>query len=355
VSIPPISARPGPGFTADGRDGGAAAAGTGERDSDEACGRRLSLGHSRRSLKGALPGAPRSADLSEERQLQSIGSAGQEARGQRGTGILARPSPYGSGSAGIIRLPTRKSAEPGQDQSRLVRLRFQTVVEGMAMAESVAELLSRLRFVGGPVETLYLNEVRVRESFIGQLGAIESFTRAATKEGSVEAPVVKIGAGISSEAGVSWNLGDPITQVLVLRAALESQGLLYGITEAKPGLYVSFVGTGQVSRPDMFDDLHRDTLREHRGLYDALGAERAKQESIVRMTENSEKSLWLLTVSDGVSICAAVLDSKWLRPVFSHWMNPDYAVSRWEVFALCRRIHQTRVPMLATLYVGVKW
>ena len=60
------------------------------------------------------------------------------------------------------------------------------------MAESVAELLGRLRFVGGPVETLYLNQPRVRESFVGQLGAIESFTRGVEKEGSVEAPVIKI-------------------------------------------------------------------------------------------------------------------------------------------------------------------
>src|SRR5450432_4099136 len=68
------------------------------------------------------------------------------------------------------------------------------------MAESVAELLGRLRFVGGPVETLYLNQPRVRESFIGQLGAIESFTRSSAKEGSVGVPVVKIGADLTAES-----------------------------------------------------------------------------------------------------------------------------------------------------------
>ena len=223
------------------------------------------------------------------------------------------------------------------------------------MAQSVAELLSKLRLVGGPVETLYLNETRTRENFIGQLGAIESFTRAVTKEGSVEAPVVKIGAGVSSDAGVTWNLGDPITQVLVLRTALESQGLLHGIDEAMPGRYISFIGTGHVSRPGKLEDLHHEALRERRGLYEALEAERAKHESIVRLTEGEEKSLWLLTVSDGPSICAAVLDDRWIKPILYHWMNPDYAISRWEVFGLCRRIHETGVPMLATLYVGVRW
>src|SRR5947207_2447679 len=108
-----------------------------------------------------------------------------------------------------------------------------------AVPESVTELLSRLHFVGRPVETLYLNQTRVRESFIGQLGAIETFTRAATKEGSAETPIVKLSAGISSEAGVTWTLSDPITQVLVLRAALESQGALYDPGDAGPGRYIN--------------------------------------------------------------------------------------------------------------------
>jgi len=121
------------------------------------------------------------------------------------------------------------------------------------MAESVAELLGRLRFVGGPVETLYLNQTRVRESFIGQLGAIESFTRTATKEGKIEAPVVKIGAGLASEAGVTWTLTDSTAQALVLRASLESQGALLGLDDAGPGRYISFAGAGYISRPGMLD------------------------------------------------------------------------------------------------------
>jgi hypothetical protein len=223
------------------------------------------------------------------------------------------------------------------------------------MAEPMAELLRRLRFVGRPVETIYLNESRVHENFIGQIGAIESFTRFATKEGSIEAPVIKIGAGMSSEASVTWNLSEPITQVLILRTALEHQNMLFSLGGAKPGRYITFAGTGLVSRPGMFEDLHRDGLREHPGVYEALEIERAKQEAVVRMTEGPEKSCWLLTINDGSPVCAAILDQRWLRPVFGHWMNPGYAVSRWEVFGVCRRLHETRVPMLATLYVGVKW
>src|SRR5579859_1578697 len=115
---------------------------------------------------------------------------------------------------------------------------------GQAMTESVAELLGRLRFVSGPVESLYLNEIRVREGFIGQLGAIESFTRTASKEVKGEVPIVKIGGALSSESDVTWTLSDPITQVLVLRAALESEGRLYSLDDAAPGRYISFAGTG---------------------------------------------------------------------------------------------------------------
>jgi hypothetical protein len=223
------------------------------------------------------------------------------------------------------------------------------------MTDSVADLLKKLRFIGQPVETLYLNETWVHENFIGQLGAIESFTRSAAKEASAEAPVIKIGASMSSDAGVTWSLSDPISQVLILRAALESQGRLHGPDDSVPGRHISFLGSGLVSRPGMFDDEHREGLRKHLGLYDALEAERAKQESVMRMIEGPEVFLWLLTVSEGASVCAAFLDKRLLRPVFSHWLSPGYGTSRWEIFGLCRQVHATGVPMVATLYLGVKW
>jgi hypothetical protein len=221
------------------------------------------------------------------------------------------------------------------------------------MTESVAELLGRLRFMGGPVETLYLYETRVHESFIGQLGAIESFTRTASKEGSIEAPVVKIGAGVTSEASVTWTLTDPIAQALVLRASLESQGALCGLSDASPGRYISFAGAGYVSRPGMLDDVHRASLSERPDLYDALEAERATQESVLRMMmKGQESTMWLLTVADGASLCAAVLDDRWLRPAFPSWMNDG---AHWEIFAIFRHQHETGVPLLAALHVTVKW
>jgi hypothetical protein len=220
------------------------------------------------------------------------------------------------------------------------------------MADSVADLLAKLQFVGGPVETLYLNETRVHESFIGQLGEVDKFTRTATKEGSIEAPIVKLGAGMSAEAGVTWTLTDPVTQALVLRSSLESQELLYSLAEAGPGRYTSFTGTGHISRPGMLDDEHRAALSDYPGFYDALEAERDSQEKIRRMMEKDNPNMWLLTVSSEAAVCAAVIDNRWLRPSFPSWVSPG---TRWEVLAMVRHRHELGIPLLAALHVTVKW
>lgn len=221
------------------------------------------------------------------------------------------------------------------------------------MAESLAELLGQLRFVGGSVETLYLNQTRVRESFIGQIGAIESFTRTATKEGNVEVPIVKVGAGLASQAGVTWNLTDPTAQALVLHAALRSQGALFDLQNAAPGCYTSFTGKGLISRLGMLDARHREALRGRPGLYEALEAERAMQETLLQMMQG-QAIMWLLTVDDGSSVCAAVLDNRWLSSSAPSWIGGD-TESRWEVFALVRDRHENGVPLLAALHVKMKW
>ena len=180
------------------------------------------------------------------------------------------------------------------------------------MAESVTELLSKLRFEGAPVETLYLDETRVHECFIGQVGAIASFVRAATKEGSggLEVSPVKFSVGASSEAGVTWNLDHPITQVLVLRAVLQSQNKLHRPDDAEPGRYIITSGAGMVSRPGMFDNLHRERLRAHPGLYEKLEEQRAMHERDMRETDGPEESLWLLTITEGDSVCAATIEGR---------------------------------------------
>jgi hypothetical protein len=222
--------------------------------------------------------------------------------------------------------------------------------------ESVAQLISRLWSSGGPMETLSLNEARVRENFISQLGAVESYTRAATKGGSLEIPFVKLGAAVSSEAGATWDLGDSITQAIILRSALEKQRSLHGLKDAQPGHYVLLSGVGAISRAGMLDGLHRKRLNKHPGLYEELEAERANQEKIMHMTGGNKKEyLWLLTVDEGSgddnSVCAAMLEGAALRDPFRHWA---YADSPWEFFGLVRRIYEGKVPWLAPLHLYVK-
>jgi hypothetical protein len=215
----------------------------------------------------------------------------------------------------------------------------------------VADLLGKLRFDCTAVETLYLNQTRVRESFIGQLGAIESFTRTATKQGSVEAPVIKFGAGLSAESGVTWTLTEPVAQALVLHTALQQEGALRPLAGAAPGSYVDVTGTGSISRPGMLDSAHRSVLRSRPGLYGALEAERAAQENVLRMIEGADASMWLMTIGDGAELSASVLDERWLSRSASSWLT-GY---RWRVFAMVRRAHDTGVPLLATLHISVQW
>jgi hypothetical protein len=222
--------------------------------------------------------------------------------------------------------------------------------------ESVAKLISRLWSSVGPMETLSLNEARVRENFVSQLGAVESYTRAATKGVSLEAPFAKLGPAVSSEAGVTWGLGDSITQALILHHALDSQDSLYKLKDAQPGRYVLSSGIGSISRAGMLDDLHRERLNKHPGLYDALEAERAKQERIMHVTGGNKKEyLWLLTIDEGAgddnSVCAATLEGATLRDPFRHWA---YADSPWEFLGIVRRIYERKVAWLAPLHLYVK-
>ncbi len=220
------------------------------------------------------------------------------------------------------------------------------------MAESVADLLDRLSFVGGPpVESLYLNETRVRENFINSLGAIESFTRTATKTISGETPIVKIGAEGSAKADVVWSLKDPITQALLLRAALKSSGSLHGLDSVAPGRFISFAGNGIISRPGLFDGVQRESLQGYPGLYESLEGERADVEKTIAITQ-APRNHWLLTVTEGPSVCFAILDDRWLNDTWPDWIDRGY---RLEIFGLSRLHHESGIPRLATIYLSVKW
>jgi hypothetical protein len=221
------------------------------------------------------------------------------------------------------------------------------------MVESVADLLARLRFVSQAVETIYLNKDRTHDDFVGQLGAIESFTRRANKEGKVELPILKAGAGIGTEAEVTYSLTDPMAQALVLRAALESEGVLFDVEKAEPGRYVEFAGRGLVSRPGMLEEEHRAGLATWPNLYEELEADRANQEKVLTVTGGGTPDLcWLMTIDDGTSLAAAVLGNRWLSPNVASYV---YGEARWNAFAKVRRRISRGIALLAALHVTATW
>jgi hypothetical protein len=221
------------------------------------------------------------------------------------------------------------------------------------MAESVADLLGRLRFVSAPVETIYLNRDRTHDDFVGQLGAIDSFTRGATREGKLEVPLLKAGAGIGAEAGVTWTMADPTAQALVLRAALESQGLLYPLDRAEPGCYLEFAGRGLLSRPEMLQEEHRRGLAVWAGLYEELEVDRANQEKVLTVMAGGTPDLcWLMTIDSGDSVVAAVLGNRWLSPGVPSWLGGE---ARWSIFAKVRQRINRGFPLLAALHITATW
>jgi hypothetical protein len=228
------------------------------------------------------------------------------------------------------------------------------------MADSIAKILGKLRFVsGGPVEWLYLDKERVHDYFINHLGEIVSFTRTHKKEGGGKAkpPFVEIGLDIGTETQIIWTLDQPITQALVFRSALKSAGSLHGLDGIGPGRFISFVGRAHISRPGMLDAEHQAGLVEYPGVYDALEARRASiedTEKLIRGTEAPRRRQWLLTVSEGASVCAAVLDEQSLGRSFYDWIAPRDTDHYHEIFGLFRQ-NESGIPILATIYVQVKW
>ena len=103
---------------------------------------------------------------------------------------------------------------------------------------SVAEEVLRLRFTGRYVESMYRNDDRIRELFVGRIGSIAGFTRSATKDvnGSVGFKGIAELAGTrGGEQVVEYNLSDPTAQALVLRENLALAGELLDPADASPG------------------------------------------------------------------------------------------------------------------------
>jgi hypothetical protein len=74
--------------------------------------------------------------------------------------------------------------------------------------ESVAEVIGRLQSASSVAPAIYLNERLVKEMFMAQLGANDSFTRTMARclEGQASSPIVKIGGSRSDSQQIQYDL-----------------------------------------------------------------------------------------------------------------------------------------------------
>ncbi|WP_043687408.1 hypothetical protein [Streptomyces xylophagus] len=215
--------------------------------------------------------------------------------------------------------------------------------------ESLTDVLARLRFTAGPVETLYLNELRVGERFVSHLGVIESYTRTAHRQvgGELGVGVVKLSGARSTEDGITYTLREPIAQALVLRESLAQDGSLHrSARHPHPGDYVQLSGRACLSHPTRYP--HDDCLPTHTAAYPALEAERARQECWLQALGSPGATMWLLVLDDGPKLSAAVLASGWLRDN----AVTSYVHTHWEAFGVVEKVIDS-VPLLSALHIAV--
>jgi hypothetical protein len=220
--------------------------------------------------------------------------------------------------------------------------------------ESVADEVLRLRFTGRYVESMYRNDDRIRELFIGRIGSIAGFSRSATKDvnGSVGFKgIAELAGARGGEQSVEYNLTDPTAQALVLRENLALADELHDPADASPGQFVSVVGRSCLSRPPdqpIAFDFHATCHAADQPEFADLEQQRALQEAAHRMMNPGDEQMWLLIISDRAerAMAAAVLHRRWINQnAFMSYMHMP-----WDLFGVVRD-RVAGVPMLAAIHV----
>jgi hypothetical protein len=221
----------------------------------------------------------------------------------------------------------------------------------------VADELLKLRFSAGPLQSLYLNEDRVNERFIGHLGAITAWTRSAEKGGGggVDLKVVK--ADVKGSAGnqVTYGLNDPIVRALLLREALQGEGVVRPPQSAAVGQYVIASGQSCLRHPDLqFAPeflLNAGCPPDDDPRYEELELDRSRAEAVrlaLAGPASSNDRMWLLMLSHGRQIQAAsVLNTRWVNDAVISYLNKS-----WTIFGTLREAIGG-VPTLAAIHVWV--
>jgi hypothetical protein len=220
--------------------------------------------------------------------------------------------------------------------------------------ESVADEVLRLRFTGRNVESIYRNDDRIRELFIGRIGSIAGFSRSATKDvnGSVGFKgIAELAGARGGEQAVEYNLADPTAQALVLRETLALAEDFGDPANASPGQFVSVVGRSCLSRPPdqpIAFAFHAACHAADQPEFADLEQQRALQESTLRLMNPGDEQMWLLVISDTADrvLAAAILHRRWINQnAFMSYMHMP-----WELFGVVRD-RVAHVPVLAAIHV----
>ena len=220
--------------------------------------------------------------------------------------------------------------------------------------EPVAEEVLRLRFTGRYVESMYRNDDRIRELFIGRIGSIAGLTRSATRDvnGSVGFKgIAELAGSRGGEQVVEYDLTDPTAQALVLRENLALAQEFHDAATAAPGQFVSVAGPSCLSRPPdqpIGFDFHGGCHAAEQPEFTELEHQRALQEATSRLMNPGDEQMWLLVISDRAQRiqAAAVLLRRWINQnAFMSYMHMP-----WELFGVVRdRVDS--VPVLAPIHV----
>jgi hypothetical protein len=153
------------------------------------------------------------------------------------------------------------------------------------MAESVSVVLKRLRFQGGFRPVVYMNDERLKQAFISELGAIESFVATAAKEGGASIPLPFLslaGKGSRSDA-VTYSLDEPLTKSLILREVLFQERRIHEPSEAMPGDYTLAEGLSSLYRGEGGSIAGMPETLESLDGFSSLLQERQRQEGICQL------------------------------------------------------------------------
>lgn len=124
--------------------------------------------------------------------------------------------------------------------------------------QTVSDTINWLGYPQQAYPNFYLNKVRIGHRFRSYLGSIREFSESVEKSGEASAAVKALffeagfKGGIGGAKEIQWDLGDPLAQVLVLRAYLATTGDLE--TDARSAPVTDFVmarGQGGLVQPHL--------------------------------------------------------------------------------------------------------